>query len=196
MKKPLLLLGALVLAGLAVLGLFAAFAASQFRPVMVRELERALGKPVRLEGLSLGWRGGVALRLKGFTVFEDAAAQGEPLIEMEAASALVEFWPLLRKEARVSSVVLLRPRLHVSRDAQGRINLLGRAAAAAPPAASPGSSQEQAVGAAPPAGSAPREARGRSLPAGSRTRDRRGPGQGPPAGLVGRRRRRPEGDRV
>ena len=153
MKKPLLVLSAIVLAGLAVLGLFAAFAANQFRPVVVRELERALGKPVRLEGISLGWRGGVALQLKGFAVFEDAAAQGEPLIEMEAASALVEFWPLLRKEARVSSVVLLRPRLHVSRDAQGRINLLGRAAAAAP-AASPGSSQEQAGGAAPPAGSA------------------------------------------
>ena len=136
MKKPLPVLGALVLAGLVVLGLVVMFAANQFRPVVVRELERALGKPVRLEGISLGWRGGIALQLKGFTVFEDAAAQGEPLIEMEAASALVECWPLLRKEARVSSVVLLRPRIHVSRDAQGRVNLLGLAAAAAPAGAS------------------------------------------------------------
>ena len=101
MQKPLLILGALILAGLVILGVFlATFDADRYRPLLVNRLEQALGKPVRLEGVSLGWRGGIALQFKGFTVFEDAAAQGEPLIQVETAGALVHLWPLLRKEVR------------------------------------------------------------------------------------------------
>ncbi len=123
----------LILAGLVVLGVFlATFDVNRYRPLVVRELERALGRPVKLDGISLGWRQGIALQFKGFGIFEDAATRGEPLIQVEVASALVPLRPLLRKEVRVSSVVLQRPRIHVSRDAQGRVNLLGLAAAAAP----------------------------------------------------------------
>ncbi|MBI3330655.1 MAG: AsmA family protein [Candidatus Omnitrophica bacterium] len=143
MKKILAILAVLVLAGLVVLGVFlATFDANRYRPLIVRELERTLGRPVRLEGISLGWRRGIALQCAGFAIFEDAAARGEPLIQVETASALVRLRPLLRKEVRVSSVVLHRPRIRVSRDAQGNVNLLGLAAAAAPagaarPAAGP-----------------------------------------------------------
>ncbi|MBI2104443.1 MAG: DUF748 domain-containing protein [Candidatus Omnitrophica bacterium] len=133
MKKFLIILGVLILAGLVVAGVFlATFDVDRYRPLIVRELERAIGRPVALERISLGWRQGIALQLKGFTVFEGVAAGNRPVIEVDVASALVPLWPLLRRELRVSSVVLLRPRVHASRDAQGRVNLVGLAAAAAP----------------------------------------------------------------
>lgn len=112
------------------------FDADRFRPLVVGHLERALGEPVRLDHLGLGWRQGIALRLDGFAIGDGAAAGREPLLHVDSASAFVHPLALLRKEVRVSSMVLESPRIHVSRDAQGRSNVLGIAVAAGPAAAS------------------------------------------------------------
>ena len=131
----MILIAVVVLAAVG-LGVFiATFDADRYRPLVVSELQRAIGRPVRLERISLGWRHGIAMQLHGFAI-DDAPAGSEPLIEMESASALVRLWPLLRKEVQVASVALQRPRVHVTRDAQGHVNLLGLATAAGPVAAS------------------------------------------------------------
>lgn len=126
----------LVLVGVAVL--IAAADIDRYRPMVVSRLESALGRPVRLERISLGWKRGLAIRLTGFSILEGAVDGGtvEPLISVESASALVQWRPLLRKEVRISSVVFQHPRIHASRDAQGRINLTGLAAVGGPSAAS------------------------------------------------------------
>ena len=136
--KRLLLIVALVLA-VAILGIGAfvlTFDADRYRPLLVSKLQAALGRPVKLERLSLGWRRGIAITLQGLTVEERAPATGEPLLQMESASAVVPLLPLLRKKVRVASIIFTHPRVHALRDAQGRVNLLGLAAAAAPGAAS------------------------------------------------------------
>lgn len=154
--KKLLLAAALILAVLILaVGIFVlTFDADRYRPLLISKLEQAVGKPVRLERLSLGWRQGLALQLDGLSVFDDAAAQGEPAIQVESVSALVALGPLLRKDVQVASVLLRRPRIHVSRSAQGAINLTalaaarpgaheGRAGVAAPAVPHPPASQER-----------------------------------------------------
>jgi len=120
----------LTMAGLAIF--LATFDADRYRPLVESSLESALGKPVRLERLALGWRGGIALELTRLAIYPDAQAQGEPALEVERISAVVRLLPLLRKQVQVASVVMTRPHIHVSRDAQGTINLMGLGAVAGP----------------------------------------------------------------
>ena len=136
MKKLLIAFGVLCLLALLVSSIFVAtFNADRYRPLLVDEIQKALGKPVRIEHLSLGFHDGLALELRGFTIAEGGMTESEPLIQVELASARVHLMPLLRKEVHVSSVLLKRPRVHIARDAQGKVNLLGLAVAASPAAA-------------------------------------------------------------
>jgi AsmA protein len=130
----MLLLAALAAAALAVF--LVTFDADRYRPRLAAELEKALGKPVALERLSLSWNNGLALRLQGLSITEETPQGPTPLLQVESASALIDVIPLLRRQVQVNTVVLHRPAVHVIRDPQGRINLLGLAAAASPAGAS------------------------------------------------------------
>ena len=137
MRKILLVIGLLV--GLIIFGLtvfLVTFDADRYRPQMVSWLQRALGRPVKLSRLSLGWHGGIAIQLQGLAIDDEKASASEPPIQVESANAVVRLAPLLRKDIQVASIVLIRPQIHVTRDAQGRINLLGLAAVASPAGAS------------------------------------------------------------
>ncbi|MBI3020854.1 MAG: AsmA family protein, partial [Candidatus Omnitrophica bacterium] len=136
MKK--LLVGVLVLVAIFVAGLgifIATFDVDRYRPMLASRLQEAIGCPVSLERLSLGWRNGLAIQCQGLSISDPIAAVREPLVRVESANALVRLLPLLRKDVQVASVVFRRPRLRVARDAQGRINLSGLAAIAGPAAA-------------------------------------------------------------
>lgn len=136
MKRILVIFAILVIVGVLALGIFiATFDANRYRPMVVRELEKAVGRPVQLDHISLGWRGGIALQLDGLRI-DDAAGGTEPLIAIERVNAIARLGPLLRRDIHVTSVVLQRPRVWVARDAQGRLNVFGLAAAGAPAAAS------------------------------------------------------------
>lgn len=134
MKKLALALGLVAAALIVAVSIFlATFNADRYRPLLVQKAQEAIGRPVRLEKLSLGWRGGIALQLKGLAVYKDAA-QSEPVIHIETASAVLRLLPLLRKHVKIASIVLTRPQVHASRDAQGQIDLLGLAALGGPAA--------------------------------------------------------------
>ncbi len=136
MKKFLIILVVLIVLGIAGVAIsLSMFDADSYRPVLVTALEQGLGRPVQLDRIALGWRGGVVIELRGFAIPDDAG-RDEPLVRVEDISALVRFWPLLKKDVQVSSIVLTKPQVHVARDAQGRVNLLGLAALASPAAAS------------------------------------------------------------
>lgn len=138
MKRLLLILGVLVLLLIAGITVFVlTFDADRYRPLLVDHLTSALGRPVSLERLSLGWRNGIALTLQGLAIQDGPEAGAEPLIRVESLDALVSLPPLLRKRVDVSSVVLRRPRVRLVRAANGRINLTGLAAVAVPPLAGP-----------------------------------------------------------
>jgi len=135
MKKVVLAL--LVVFGLAVAGVaifLATFDADRYRPQLVDALQDALDRPVELARVELAWQGGVAIRLKSLTVFDDSAKQ-HALLDVDSISALVRLLPLFQRHVEVSSIVFRKPHAHLARDAGGQINLLGLAPLA--PVASP-----------------------------------------------------------
>lgn len=126
MKKRLLVIGILaVLAVAAVAVVLATVDVDRYRPLVVSKLEAALGRPVRLDHISLGWHGGIALQLRGVAIAAEAHGAGEPAVEVEAVQVVIRLLPLLRKDVQVSSLVLTRPRLHVVRAADGAIAIEG-----------------------------------------------------------------------
>jgi hypothetical protein len=147
MKKLLIILGVLVLLVVVGVGIFiATFDADRYRPQLVQGMQQALGRPVTLDRVKLAWRGGIAVELHGLAIPEPGAA--EPLVRVERISALVRLGPLMQKDVQVASLVFTKPAIHVMRDAQGRINLMGLAPVAGPAAPQPGASPQPAPGTA------------------------------------------------
>lgn len=135
MKQALRVVALLILLAVVGVGIFiATFDADRYRPLLVNKLQEAVGRPVTLERLSLGWSNGIAVQLRNLAILEQAPAAGEPLVQIESASALVRLGPLLRKEVQVSSIVLSRPQIRLARDTQGSLNVLGLVAVASPAA--------------------------------------------------------------
>ncbi len=136
MKRFLLAIAVLFALGVGALVIvIVTFDADRYRPQLVQELQKALGKPVSLEHVSMGWKQGIALELRTLAIREDTSATREPLLEVDSIKALVRLAPLFRRDVQVTSVTLERPRIHVARDARGALNVVGLAAAASPAAA-------------------------------------------------------------
>ena len=69
MKKILLIAAALLVLLLAGAGVFVAtFDADRYRPRVQKEIENVLGQPVEIEKISLGWRSGPSLEVKGLNI--------------------------------------------------------------------------------------------------------------------------------
>ncbi|MCM8775954.1 MAG: AsmA family protein, partial [Candidatus Omnitrophica bacterium] len=110
MKKIFFLVfGILILAVAGVTVFVATFDADRYRPFIVREMERFLDKPVRLEKVALTWRQGLALELKGLEVFSNSKAGAPRLLELKSAHAVVDLTALLSKKVLVTSVIIHRP---------------------------------------------------------------------------------------
>ena len=107
----------------------ATFDADQYRLFVVQKLESALGKPVQLEHISLGWDGGIALRLQQLSISDGSSAQSEPMVQLESASALLRFLPLLKKNVEIVSITLIQPRLRIVKRTDGTLNIQGAAPA-------------------------------------------------------------------
>lgn len=145
-KIPIMLAAFALLAVAGLVVFVATFDIDRLRPLIVSQLEQAIGQPVRLERVSLAWRNGVTMSCRGFAVMDKTHVGSEPLVQVSAASAQVRLWPLLHKQVSVSSVRFDRPVIRLSRDSQGRVNLLGLAAVGSPAAAGrPSQGQERAA---------------------------------------------------
>ncbi|HXV28399.1 MAG TPA: AsmA family protein, partial [bacterium] len=99
------------------------FDADAYRPLVITKLESALGKPVELQGISLGWNDGIALKLRGLAVYPGETKAGEPVVQFDEASTLVRFFPLLQKDVEISALKLIRPSLHLLRTGAGEVIL-------------------------------------------------------------------------
>ena len=135
--KRRLIVGGLLAALLVVVGvaLMATVGGNRYRPLVERKLQEALGCQVMIGQISVGWQGGPAMECQGVTIASATTMPPQPLLQMESASVALRLAPLFRKQLEVTSVVLKGPRLHVKREADGRINLMGLAALGAPAAA-------------------------------------------------------------
>jgi hypothetical protein len=142
MKRTLIIGG--FIAGVLIIGSVAFLALvgiNRYRPVVERKLQEAIGCPVMIGRLSLGWQDGLAMECQGVNILSATGRPPQPLLQLESVSVLVRLAPLFHKRLDVASVVLKRPRLHVKREADGRINLMGLAALGGPVAAPSRASQ-------------------------------------------------------
>lgn len=122
MKKIFLVLGVIVVVLVVGVVIFiATFDADRYRPFVVQKLESAIGKPVKLGRISLGWKGGIALQLKDLVILE--AKEGKPVLELQSANALLRFAPLLKKSVEIGSITLMEPRIRIVRHPDGTLNI-------------------------------------------------------------------------
>lgn len=129
MKKFLFVLLFILLLGIAALAVFVAtFDLNRYKPAIISQLESAVGNPVRIEHLSLGWNGGVALELSGLHVYSGAKAEGEPAISVDRASAVLRLTQLLKREVEIGSIIVSRPQFHILRSGDGAVHVMGFAA--------------------------------------------------------------------
>lgn len=98
------------------------FNADQYRPMITDQLQKALGKPVKIERIGFAWRSGIALSLRGLVIADDPGFRDE-LIRVESANALLNLAPLLNHEVQISSVYINEPKISVVRKKDG--SLLG-----------------------------------------------------------------------
>ena len=105
----------------------ATFDADRYRPLVVKQLEAATGASIRLDRISLGWHGGVALDLHHLAVIPKLPASPDPAMEVARAAIVVRWLPLLRKDIQIASVSLAQPRIHLRRGADGTVGVVGLA---------------------------------------------------------------------
>ena len=107
MKKLLGVLIVLFLLAAVALALFlSTFDADRYRPVVIRKMEAALGRPVALEKISLRWRGGIAAELKGLAV--------EPSFRAAGVSVLLRPLPLLRGDIQIGDLQVQDGTVHLT----------------------------------------------------------------------------------
>ncbi len=124
MKIFLTILIVLILVAAAFIGFFVVtFDADSYRPLVISKLESVFQKPVDLQGISLTWNDGIALKLTGLAVYPGTAKEGDPAARFDEASTLVKFFPLLQKDVQISALKLIRPSLHLLRTAEGEVML-------------------------------------------------------------------------
>ncbi len=106
----------------------ATFDADRYRPLIVEKLESLVGSKVELGRISLSFEGGLALKIEQLVIYSGApgsGAKGIPAVELESASAVVDFWSLLRNALQATSLHLRGLRLDLIRNRAGEFRVLG-----------------------------------------------------------------------
>jgi uncharacterized protein involved in outer membrane biogenesis len=114
-----ILIGAAVV-GYAFLNLNSIIAANRAR--LLDRATAAVGRPLEVAEIkaSLGW--GTAIDVTGVQLANDAAFSQLPFVQADEVLLKVELLPLLRKEIKVTELILRRPQIRIIRSASGAIN--------------------------------------------------------------------------
>lgn len=120
------------LAACALLALRIAFSPARLEAAAVAHTKEASGYDLEIERVHLGLaRPGLAVKLDGVRLTNPQRAGEEPLLRLAHLDVGVEILPLLRRQVRVTRLVLVRPDLVLVKDARGVLN----ATIGAPPGA-------------------------------------------------------------
>lgn len=126
MKK--IVIAILVLAVLVTAGVFifvATFNIDGYRPAIQSKIAHAVGQRVELGKLSLEWKNGISIKADGFKVYPEDGGLERISASAESGSFSIEILPMLKKEFRVGTVLLVKPYIEVLREADGRLVVAG-----------------------------------------------------------------------
>ncbi len=121
MKKILLILLVFFILAAAALTVFAlTFDADRYRPLIVNKIEESTGFTVALDRISLGWEGGLGLKLRQMAFYLDSKKQIK-LGQFDSLSVLVDLMPLLNRRLEVGSIVIKNPDIQLVRAPDGKL---------------------------------------------------------------------------
>lgn len=116
MKK--LLIGIVVVLALlagAVVFLVATFDVNKYKPMIEQKLSEAVGNPVTIGSIGLGWGGTFILEVKDIVIREE----GRSALTVKRAAAGLDVFALLSRRISVPSVEVIEPQIVILKDASG-----------------------------------------------------------------------------
>ena len=108
------------------------FDANRYRPMIEQKFLEAVGCPIRIGHMGLGWRNGLTVECEGVSLLGGGIWPPAPVLQLESFSAKMRVAPLFRRRIEISSLVFRGPRLHLTRYQDGRLNVIGLGPIAAP----------------------------------------------------------------
>ncbi|PHV12391.1 YhdP family protein [Chitinimonas sp. BJB300] len=96
-----------------------------YRPALVEEFSRRVGRPVGVDAIQGGWhKGKPYLDMQGLSL---RSAEGVVALSLPRVEATLSWWPLLLGQLRFERLAIMEPDLTLSRDEGGTIRLAGLA---------------------------------------------------------------------
>lgn len=112
--------------------------------MLVGFIESRSGLPVEIDGISVGFRGGIGASIDGLKIFQDGSRQ-RTLLEVNKGSALFQIEDLLRGKLRFGKIILDSPVINIPQDdlksKQEKLQPVTRSEAVSSPTSDPGSMQ-------------------------------------------------------
>jgi uncharacterized protein involved in outer membrane biogenesis len=92
------------------------------RDFLIGQAEQALGRKISVGEIEATLFSGVGMRLTNFTMADDPRYAGGDFVRAKDLQIKLKFWPLLRKEFQVKTMVLHDPVIQIVRAADGEFN--------------------------------------------------------------------------
>lgn len=92
------------------------------RDFLIGQAEQALGRKISVGEIETTLFSGVGMRLTNFTMTDDPKYSSGDFVRAKYLQIRLEFWPLLRKEFQVKTIVLHHPVIQIVRAASGEFN--------------------------------------------------------------------------
>ncbi|HVO95094.1 MAG TPA: AsmA family protein, partial [Terriglobales bacterium] len=92
------------------------------RDFLIGQAQQALGRRISVGEIEATLFTGLGVRLKNFAMADDPAYSTGEFVRAKDLQVSLRFWPLLRKEFQVKSMVLHEPVIQIIRDANGEFN--------------------------------------------------------------------------
>ena len=125
MRKIIIAFGILfvlfiIIVGLAVLDLN--FFINSNKGYFLSQIEESIGRKITIGEINAGFREGLGIRLKNFTVADDKSFSDTEFIRALDIQINVEFIPLLSKKINITKLILNKPVINVIENKNGKYN--------------------------------------------------------------------------
>jgi uncharacterized protein involved in outer membrane biogenesis len=90
---------------------------------IVTQVSNELGRRVEVGKIQAQMRWGVSVEVSGLTIADDSSFSAKPFLTADDVSIEVEFFPLLRGEAKVTKLDLSKPNIRIVMNARGDLNI-------------------------------------------------------------------------
>ena len=104
---------------------FETFDTDQYLPQITKKASLALGRPVSIGGVGLGFSlRGITLDAGPVTIADDSGFTTQPFIKVDRVRISLDLRPLiLRREIHITDILLQSPQIHFIRSQEGNINV-------------------------------------------------------------------------